>query len=110
METFLGCCVVSGIVSLIVNLALARFGRDKALEQMGRLLKKQNPGVEKLPEKLAVVVEKRGTQNRTALREALKNLGWRAVEVDKCIAALGPRVEREELSGLVREAIGRLAA
>ena len=46
---------------------------------------------------------------RMALKSALCSMGWRAGQVDRSIAWLGARVEREGLPALVRDANSRLA-
>jgi Holliday junction DNA helicase RuvA len=43
------------------------------------------------------------------LHGALTRLGYRPAEADRAVAALGSRVETEDLSALVREALGVLA-
>ena len=46
---------------------------------------------------------------RMALKSALCSMGWRAGQVDRSIAWLGARIEREGLPALVRDANSRLA-
>jgi hypothetical protein len=48
-------------------------------------------------------------ENRELLRSALLSLDWKATQVDKSIAWLGARVEREALPVLIKDAIGYLA-
>jgi len=107
MENFWACIVVSAITSFIVNLALARHARDRAVAPLGKTTASKEKKV------LTIVPPPRSEpvpENRAYLRTALMSLGWRATEVDKCITAFGPRVDREALPGLVKEAIGRLAS
>jgi len=105
MENFYACIVVSAITSFIVNLALAKHARDRVVAAQPKAPKEKKVISLVPPPRLDPIPE-----NRTQLRTALMNLGWRATEVDKCITAFGPRVDREALPGLVKEAIGRLAS
>jgi hypothetical protein len=105
MENFWACIVVSAITSFIVNLALAKHARDRVSAAQPRAPKEKKV-ISIVPPRLSEPVP----ENRAQLRQALLGLGWRATEIDKCIAAFGPRVDREPLPGLVKEAIGRLAS
>src|SRR5271154_4010851 len=118
MENFWACIVVSAIVSLIVNLSLSRFARDKTIEQLGRMLaakpklaepRESRELIEREPvRRLRAVAAEHAAerasvpqdtlQSRMKLKAALLNLGWKATEIEKCITSFGPRVEREDIS------------
>lgn len=115
MSDFWACVAVSGIVTVIVNLAMARQAKDRAFAVLATSLARQHPVVQ-APKVVVPValgsssgVSSGAAVSKAELKRALVGMGWKSGEVERVIVTLGARVEQDALPALVRDALVLLA-